>query len=102
MSRRTLNYCNRPELKWSVNVIAWVDRDESSFSGKVDVAQRQLAREESLKLVQRLFLGQGAQRPRAKIFAGIDRGNVGALRLCGETARALAENITGSVCALSK
>ena len=45
--------------------IAWVDRDERSFPSKVDVAQGQVAREESLKLVQRLFLGQGAQRPRA-------------------------------------
>ena len=77
--------------------IAWVDRDERSFPSKVDVAQGQVAREESLKLVQRLFLGQGAQRPRAVVFAGIDRGN-GCSRLCGETARALAENITGSVC----
>jgi protein-tyrosine kinase len=77
--------------------IAWVDRDERSFPSKVAVAQGQVAREESLKLVQRLFLGQGAGRPRAVVFAGIDRGN-GCTRLCGETARALAENITGSVC----
>jgi Mrp family chromosome partitioning ATPase len=57
----------------------------------------QLTREESLKLVQRLFLGQGEKRVHAAVFAGIDPGN-GCSRLCGETARVLADNVPGSVC----
>jgi capsular exopolysaccharide synthesis family protein len=57
----------------------------------------QVTREESLKLVQRLFLGQGQKRLHAVVFAGIDPGN-GCSRLCGETARVLADNVPGSVC----
>jgi len=81
----------------SLNTIPLVDRDDNSYPNKIGLAQDQVTREESHKLVRRLFLGQGAKRPRAVVFAGIDRGN-GCTRLCGETARALAENITGSVC----
>jgi capsular exopolysaccharide synthesis family protein len=79
-------------------IVPLVDRDDNSFPTKViDVAHKRTAREESLKLVQRLFLGQNAKRPRAVVFAGIERGN-GCTRLCGETARVLAESIAGSVC----
>lgn len=74
-----------------------VVRDDNSHPGKFAFAQDQITREESLKLVQRLFLGQAGKSPRVVVFAGIDRGN-GCSRLCGETANALAENITGSVC----
>ncbi len=79
-------------------IVPLVDRDDNSFPTKIiDVAQKRAAREESMKLVQRLFLGQNAKRPRAVVFAGVERGN-GCTRLCGETARALAESIAGSVC----
>jgi capsular exopolysaccharide synthesis family protein len=74
-----------------------VDQHDNSYPSRIDLTPDQVTREESLKLVQRLFLGQDAKRPRAVVFAGIDRGN-GCTQLCGETARALAGNITGSVC----
>src|ERR1700730_18700509 len=74
-----------------------VHRDDHSRPRKIGFASDQVTREYSLKLVQRLFLGPGATRPRAVVFAGIESGN-GCTRLCGETARALAENMTGSVC----
>ena len=74
-----------------------VQRDANSHPSKIGFAQDQVTREESLKLVQRLFLGQDAKRPRAVVFAGIDPGN-GCTRLCGDTARVLAENVPGSVC----
>ena len=57
----------------------------------------QVSREESLKLAQRLFLGPVEKRVHAVVFAGIDPGN-GCSRLCGETARALADSVPGSVC----
>ena len=57
----------------------------------------QVTREESLKLVQRLFLGQAEKRLHTIVFAGIDPGN-GCSHLCGETARALADSVPGSVC----
>ena len=81
----------------SLNSIPLVDRDDNSHPSKIGLALDQVTREESLKLVQRLFLGQGVKRLRAVVFAGIDRGN-GCSRVCGETARALADNIPGSVC----
>ncbi len=55
------------------------------------------AREESLKLVQRLFLTPGQPRPKAAMFAAIDSGN-GCTRLCATVAESLAENVSGSVC----
>ena len=57
----------------------------------------QMAREESLKLVQRVFLLQAAERPRAVVFAGIELGD-GCSRICADTAKTLARNISGSVC----
>jgi Mrp family chromosome partitioning ATPase len=54
-------------------------------------------REESLKLVQRLFLTSGQTPPKAVMFAAIDSGN-GCSCTCATTARLLAENVSGSVC----
>lgn len=80
------------------HTIPLVDRDANSHPSKIGgLAQDQGTREESLKLVQRLFLGQGAKGPRAVVFAGIDPGN-GCTRLCGDTARVLAESVPGTVC----
>lgn len=56
-----------------------------------------LAREESLKLVQRVFLLQAGEPPRAVVFAGIDHGN-GCSRTCARVAETLARNIQGTVC----
>lgn len=55
-----------------------------------------IAQQECLKLVQRIFLGQ-PDLFHIVVFAGIDRGN-GCSRICIETARILAANISGSVC----
>jgi capsular exopolysaccharide synthesis family protein len=54
-------------------------------------------REESLKLVQRLFLTPEQTPPKAVVFAAIDSGN-GCTRLCAIMAQLLAENVSGSVC----
>jgi Mrp family chromosome partitioning ATPase len=54
-------------------------------------------REESLKLVQRLFLTSEQTPPKAVVFAAIDSGS-GCTRLCAITAQLLAENVSGSVC----
>ena len=57
----------------------------------------QFAREESLRLVQRTFLLQTPDPPRAVVFAGIDHGN-GCSQLCAQTAETLASNTGGSIC----
>ncbi len=54
-------------------------------------------RQESIKLVQRLFLTSVQTPPTAAVFAAIDSGN-GCTRLCAITAQLLAENVSGSVC----
>jgi len=54
-------------------------------------------REESLKLVQRLFLTPGQRPPKSVMFVGVDSGNA-CSRLCGVIAEMLAENVAGSVC----
>ena len=56
-----------------------------------------LAREESLKLVQRVFLSRGVDRPQVVMFAGVDQGN-GCSRTCIGIAETLAHNVSGSVC----
>jgi polysaccharide biosynthesis transport protein len=55
------------------------------------------AREEGLKLVQRVFLLQSSAAPRVVMFVGVDSGN-GCSRICAETAEVLAANVTRSVC----
>ena len=57
----------------------------------------QMAREESLKLVQRVFLLQAEARPHTVLFAGIELGD-GCSRICANTAKTLARNISGPVC----
>jgi capsular exopolysaccharide synthesis family protein len=54
-----------------------------------------IAEEESLRLVQTVFLGANA--PRVVMFAGIDAGN-GCSHICAEAAEILATNVLGSVC----
>jgi len=54
------------------------------------------AQEECLKLVQRVFLTQPATS-KVIVFAAIDQGG-GCSRICAETARILAANISSSVC----
>lgn len=55
-----------------------------------------VAREEQVKLMQRVFL-TGKNRPRIVVFCGIERGN-GCSRVCAESAVALAAQISGNVC----
>lgn len=55
-----------------------------------------ITREESLKLVQSLFLLHGAPH-RAVLFAGVDSGS-GCSRICVAAAETLAHNASGSVC----
>jgi len=54
-------------------------------------------REETLKLVQSVFLMGGEEAPRAVVFAGIDPGN-GCSSLCAHVADVLANQRIGSVC----
>jgi Mrp family chromosome partitioning ATPase len=56
-----------------------------------------LAREEYLRLVQRIFLQQVGECPRAVVFAGVDHGN-GCSRACASVGEILAANTPGSVC----
>jgi capsular exopolysaccharide synthesis family protein len=55
------------------------------------------AREESLKLVQRVFLLQASSAPRVVMFAGVDPGN-GCSQICAQTAEVLAASVSGTVC----
>src|SRR5205814_8028620 len=54
-------------------------------------------REETLKLVQSVFLMGGDEAPRAVVFAGIDPGN-GCSSICAHAADLLANQRIGSVC----
>jgi Mrp family chromosome partitioning ATPase len=60
-------------------------------------AEEYVVREESMKLVQRLFLSPGQAAPKAVVFAAIDSSN-GCSRLCAVIAKLLAQSVSGSVC----
>jgi len=64
---------------------AWLAPEESAV------------REESLKLVQKLFRPSGQTAHKTVMFAAIDSKN-GCSRLCALIARLLAESVSGSVC----
>ena len=70
-------------------------RGTDSRQGTLDLDR--LAHEESLKLVQRIFLVKAPDRPRAVVFAAVDSGN-GCSRICAHAAQILAHNVSGSVC----
>lgn len=57
----------------------------------------QVAREETLRLVQRIFLQQTQKAPRVVLFAGIDQGN-GCSQICLLVAETLKSAVSGSVC----
>ena len=68
-------------------------------SAAVELNIDKVTREESQKLVQRVFLAQGGENPRVVVFAGVDHGN-GCSQICAQTARILADNVQGTVCLL--
>ena len=57
----------------------------------------QVAREEILKLVQRIFLQQTQEASRAILFAGIDQGT-GCSQICLLVAETLRSTVSGSIC----
>jgi capsular exopolysaccharide synthesis family protein len=66
-------------------------------SGKQFKLTDKLTREETMKLVQNVFLLRGDESPRVVIFAGIDPGN-GCSSICAHVADLLASQKQGSVC----
>ncbi len=56
-----------------------------------------LAREETVKLVQRLFLLPGSQAPHLVLFCGVESG-CGSTWVCAHAAETLASQVKGSVC----
>jgi Mrp family chromosome partitioning ATPase len=65
--------------------------EENRYSGG------EWASDESLRLVQQIFLVQAQNPPRVVVFAGIDHGN-GCTEICASVAETLARNTSGSVC----
>jgi capsular exopolysaccharide synthesis family protein len=57
----------------------------------------QVTHEETLRLVQNVFLATGPNPPRVVMFSGIDSGN-GCSHICAQAAQVLASNVSGSVC----
>jgi capsular exopolysaccharide synthesis family protein len=69
-------------------------------NGNGQIARLNLDRvteEETLRLVQGIFLSAGANPPRVVMFAAIDSGN-GCSHVCAQAAEVLANNVAGSVC----
>ncbi len=68
----------------------------SQLNLKVRMELASIAREEQVKLVQRVFLS-GKRAPRVVVFCGMERG-IGCTRVCAETAVILSAQISGTVC----
>lgn len=71
--------------------------DAESFIQEHAVSMDDMAREECLKLVQRIFLAPAVNPRQTIVFAAIDRGD-GCSTTCLNTARVLAANTSKSVC----
>ena len=56
-----------------------------------------MTQEETLRLVQGIFLASGPTGPRVVMFAAIDSGN-GCSHVCANASEVLASNVAGSVC----
>jgi capsular exopolysaccharide synthesis family protein len=67
----------------------------SKHGVRVDLGQ--MAREETLRLVQRVFLSQPDKGPRVVVFAGVDKGS-GCSQICTLVSETLSSNIQGSIC----
>jgi Mrp family chromosome partitioning ATPase len=77
----------------------WVfDRKEKALAKRGGLSVDKVMREESLKLVQSVFLSsKKGSSPRVVVFAGIDSGS-GCSGICAHTAETLARHKLGSVC----
>jgi protein-tyrosine kinase len=69
----------------------------SGNGGRPHLKLDTLDREESMKLVQRLFLLPGADAPRVVVFCGVETGD-GATWICSRAGEALASQVDASVC----
>jgi Mrp family chromosome partitioning ATPase len=70
---------------------------EKARTNGVHFGLGQVAHEEILKLVQRIFLQNTQRAPHAVLFAGIDQGN-GCSQICLLVAETLRANVSGSLC----
>ena len=94
MQRIGVGAVAEPKVRTRIQV--W-DAGENGHNSRDLPPLDQVAHEESLKLVHRVFTQQTQGAPRMVVFAGIARGN-GCSRICSAAARTLANNVTGSVC----
>jgi receptor protein-tyrosine kinase len=78
-------------------IASWRAWQPSAARTARHLAPIQVAREESRRLVQQIFMVQAKEPPRVVVFAGIDHGN-GCTRICAHAAEALHENLRGSIC----
>lgn len=77
---------------------SWVVGKKEKILPKRDAfSMDKVMREESLKLVQSVFLSKKEESPRVVVFAGIDSGS-GCSGICAHTAETLAGLKRGSVC----
>jgi capsular exopolysaccharide synthesis family protein len=67
----------------------------NGHASKLDLDR--VTQEETLRLVQSVFLSAGPNPPRVVMFSGIDAGN-GCSHVCAQTAAVLSNNVSGKVC----
>jgi protein-tyrosine kinase len=70
---------------------------ESGNGGRPRLDLDALSLEESMKLVQRLFLLPGSEAPRVVVFCGVETGD-GASWVCSHAGEALSSQVDASVC----
>ena len=70
---------------------------EKSYQSETRIDLGDVAREETLRLVQRIFVSPGQKAPRAVLFAGIDQG-AGCSQICLLVAETLRSTVNGSIC----
>jgi Mrp family chromosome partitioning ATPase len=72
----------------------WNGQGRNTYDG---VDREAIAREEEIKLIQRVFSGTDHHSPRFVLFAGLEK-DAGCVSICARTARILAARAEGAVC----
>jgi len=95
IARTLTGWCEPATERPGEDVDLSVEREVQG--GRTQTGADELARQEQVKLVQRVFLAQSAKPRRAVLFAGVERDN-GCAQICLRAGQTLARLTSQSVC----
>jgi len=88
-----------PWMSWLRAGIKWlgIGSNGHTHNSRGVIDYKSMARQEEIKLVERVFLGPDSGSNRVILFSGVDKAEGGA-RVCAQAAHTLAAQVQGTVC----